>query len=333
MEFDTSKLFGGRHYVHATIKMMDFPFLISHAFNPRKSGAYEPEALQVVLARCFELFVKDMAKPDQLRDVLMRTVKASGSDSGIFGLGKLPLDKLVEGRSYVSTETGIMGAKLRLRRYGDSLAIRPVNDRDETHEKMASILGQFVGDGRCYLRHFVRRYGFALTPDVKGMSGAYVLDMQKELATMNRYLPDIKWVGSKRLAADLGTDFIGHQRAGVKVGGYGDAEIFARIVYEQEAMNDQTWRQGKVRNTTGAELFFNHGAGDKPQLEYFIRMVERDTFDPARMDIDYQREQGLLHDLARMLYAGLYQREFQSMVEHGNGHFLRFRRELETTAV
>lgn len=326
MELDTSTLFGGKHYVHATIKPMDFPFLIGHAFNWR-SGAYQPEALQVVLARCFELFVEDMAKPDQLRDVLMRTVKAGRSDSGIFGLGKLPIDELIDGRSYVSTEVGITGAKLRLRRYGDSLAIRPVNDRDETHEKMASILGQIVGDGHCYLRHFVQRYSFALTPDLKGASNAYVLDMQKELAVMDRYLPDIKWAGGKRLAADLGADFTG-KRQGVKVGSYGDADVFARIKYEQE-VNDPDWRLGKVRSTTATELVFGQGAGDKPRIEYFIRMVERDTFDPARTDIDYQREQGLLHDLARMLYAGLYQREFQSMVEHGNGHFIRFWREPE----
>ncbi|MBP9727874.1 MAG: hypothetical protein KBD27_00690 [Candidatus Moranbacteria bacterium] len=331
MQFDTSKLYGGKCDIHAAIKPMDLPFLINHAFNWR-NGAYEPEALQVVLARCYELFAEDITKPEQLRDVLMRTVKASGSDSGIFGLGKLPLDKLVEGRSYVSTETSIIGAKLRLRRYGDCLAIRPVNDRDETHEKVAGILDRIVNDGYSYMRRFIRRYSLGLTPDLKGVSGAYVLNVQEELATMNRYLPDIKWTGSKRLAADLGADFTGHERSGVKVGSYGDADIFARIVYDQE-IKDQAWRQGKVRNTTGTELFFNSGAGDRPRIEYFIRMVERDSFDPARSDIDYQREQGLLHDLARMLYGGLYQRGFQSIVRNGNEHWIRFRREPEPAVV
>lgn len=330
MELDTSKLFSGKCDIHATIKPMDLPFLINHAFNWR-NGAYEPEALQVVLARCYELFAEDITKPEQLRDVLMRTVKASGSDSGIFGVGKLPLDKLVEGRSYVSTETGIIGAKLRLRRYGDCLAIRPVNDRDETHEKMADILNRIVMGGRYYLQHFVQRYSFGLTPPLKGVSGAYALNVQDELAAMDRYLPDIKWTGSKRLAADLGADFTSHQRAGVKVGSYGDAVIFARIVYERE-VNDQDWRQGKVRNTAGNELFFGAGAGDKPRIEYFIQMMERESFDPARADINYQHEQGLLHDLARMLYAGLYQRRFQSIVQNGNEHWIRFRREPEQAA-
>lgn len=327
MEFDTSKLFSGKCDIHATIKPMELPFLIAHAFNWR-NGTYEPEALQVVLARCYELFAEDITKPEQLRDVLMRTVKANGSDSGIFGLGKLPLDKLVEGRSYVSTETSILGAKLRLRRYGDSLAIRPVNDRDETHEKVAGILDRIANDRFSYLRRFIRCYSFGLTPDLKGVSGAYVLNVQEELATMNRYLPDIRWTGSKRLGADLGADFTGHERRGVKVGSYGDADIFVRIIYDQE-IKDQAWRQGKVRNTTGTELFFNPGAGDRPRIEYFIQMVERETFDPARSDIDYQREQGMLHDLARMLYAGLYQRGFQSIVRNGNEHWIRFRREPE----
>ncbi len=328
MEFDASKLFSGKCDIHAAIKPMDLPFLIAHAF---RNGAYEPEALQVVLAKCYELFAEDITKPEQLRDVLMRTVKASGSDSGIFGLGKLPLDKLVEGRSYVSTETSSIGAKLRLRRYGDCLAIRPVNDRDETHEKVASILDRIANDSFSYMRRFIRRYSFGLTPDLKGVSGAYVLNVQEELATMNHYLPDIKWTGSKRLSANLGADFIGHERGGVKVGSYGDADIFARIVYERE-VNDQDWRQGKVRNTTETEFLFSPGAGDKPRIEYFIQMVERDTFDPARSDIDYRREQGLLHDLARMLYAGLYQRGFQSIVRNGNEHWIRFRCEPEKTA-
>lgn len=326
MEFDTSKLFPSRRGVCATVKPMSFPFLLYYAFDPRRGGAYDPDVLQVVLGRCYELLAEEVTKPEQLRDMLKRSMKAGS------GLDPESIEKLCAGQSYVTTELAVIGAKLRLRRYGDCLAIRPVGDQDKAHEKMESALMRIIDEGRGLLRRFIERYSFALTPDVKGVSGAYVLDMQKELATMNRYLPDIKWAGNKRLAADLGGDFTSHQRAGVKVGSYGDAEIFARIVYEQEAMNDQTWRQGKVRNTTGTELFFNHGAGDKPQLEYFIRMVERDTFDPARMDIDYQREQGLLHDLARMLFTGLYQREFQSSVEHGNEGWIRFRREPETAA-
>lgn len=327
MEFDTSRLFGSKCNIHAKVKPMDLSFLISHAFNFRH-GAYEPEALEVVLARCYELFVEETTKPEQLRDVLTRSLKAGRSESGLFGLGKLSVEELTKGRSYMNTEVGITGAKIRLRRYGDCLAIQPVNERDETHEKVAGIFDRIIREGRYYMRHFAQRYSFALTPVLKGASGAYVLNVQDELAVMDRYLPDIKWVGSKRLTSDLGLDFTSHQRTGVKVGSYGDAEVFARIVYERE-VNDQDWRRGKVQSIAGNELFFGVSAGDRPQIEYLIQMTERDSYDPARSDIDYWREQVLLHDLARMLYAGLYQREFQSIVRNGNEPWIRFRCEPE----
>gem|GEM_PF-4211166 len=327
MEFDKSKLFSGTCGIGASVKPMSHPFLITHAFDDRRqSEVYVPDALRVVLAKCCERMADEIAKPDHLRDMLMRGLKAYAGEAGLLGLDNLPLDELFDGRSDVSMVIGMTGTKIRLRRYGDCLAIRPINEQDEPHEKMMSILTRLAEDGQSYVRHFIQRYGFILTPDLKERSGACVLDAEQELDVMNHYLPDIRWFGNKRIAADLGADFTSHQRAGVKVGEYGDANIFARIVYERE-VNDADWRQGKVRNTTMTELAFGAGAGEKPQIEYSIRTIDHDqSWDPAPMGIDYQREQGLLHDLARMLYAGLYQRGFQSRVKNGNDHWVRFRR-------
>lgn len=334
-DFDPSKCFDGRAGLCATVWPMHYPFLIMHAFGGyRQSNCDTPESLSVVLEKCCELIADDTEKPEHLRDLLKRCIKAGDSEAGTLGLGKLPLDELREGRAYVNTTLPLLpNARIQLRRFGDCIGIRVVNDRDEPHEKLAGILSRLAEDGRHFVRHFNQRYGFMLTPDLKGTgNSAYALDVQAELAVMNRYLPDIRWSGGKKLAALLGADFTGHERAGVKVGTYGDAEVFARITYERET-NDSDWRLGKVRSTTATELVFGAGAGDKPQIEYFIQAVEPDrSFDPARGDIDYPREQGLMHDLARMLYAGLYQRGFQSMVDHGNSHFLRFRRESEQAA-
>lgn len=333
MEFDTSKLFGGHWDIEVRVTSMSFPFLIIHAFDDprRRQGVYIPDALSVVLAKCCELMADDTANPEHLRDMLKRGIKAEASASGLLGLDDLPLEQLFGGQSYVNMTFGMMPTKIRLRRYGDCLAIQPVNDRDVTHGKMANLLARLAEDGRGYVRHFIQRYGFSLTPVLKKSTGVYVLNVQDELALMDRYLPDIKWAGNKRLAAELGADFTSHQRSGVKIGSYGDADIFAGIKYERE-VPDQAWREGKIRNVAGNELFFGTGAGDMPQIEYSLQMVERESFDPARSDIDYHKEQGLLRELSRMIYAGLYQRQFQSMLKNGNEHWVRFRRESEQVA-
>lgn len=332
MQFDTSKLFSGKNGIETTVKLMDYPFLITYAFDKRKKGTYVPDSLRVVLVKCCELAANEAAKPEHLKDMLMRGLKADASESGLLGLDALPLDELFSGRAYVTMVVGVTGTKIRLRRYGDCLGIRPVNDRDELHEKAAAILARLADDGQGYVRHFIQRYSFALDPDLRKTGTAYVLDVYQELMTMERYLPDIKWLSSKRLTADLGADFTG-ERQGVKIGVYGDASVFARIVYEQE-VDDQDWRLGKVRSTTTTELVFGVGAGSRPRIEYFVQTADLDrSWDPAPIDIDYQREQGLNRDVARMIYAGLYQRGFQSIVRSGNEHWIRFRQEPESAVV
>ncbi len=335
-DFDPSQSFDSRGWLRATVRPMDFPFLILNAFGERRPIDRMPESLSVVLAKCSELIAANTTNHEHLREMVQRCLKAGDSKAGVCGLGNLSLDELRSGRSHVNLTLPLLpNAKIQLRRFGDCLGIRTVNERDEVHEKLADILSRIVDDrGPHYLRRFHQRYSFRLTPKLKAGTGStYVLDVQEELAAMDRYLPDIKWMGNKRLAADLGGDFTGSERTGVKVGAYGDAAVFARIVYERET-DDPDWRLGKVRSTTATELAFGVGTGDGPQIEYFIRTTEPDSsFDPARMDIDYPREQGLLHDLARMLYAGLYQRGFQSAVENGNGHFIRFLRESVRAAV
>lgn len=332
MELDTGKLFSGKNGIKATVKPMDYPFLITYAFDRNKKGTYVPDSLQVVLRKCCELAASEVVKPEHLKDMLMRGLKADASESGLLGLDKLPLDELFSGHAFVNTIVGVTGTKIRLRRFGDCLGICPLNERDELHEKAAVILAKLADDGHGYVRHFIKRYSFALDLDLRKTTTAYVFDAHQELVTMNRYLPDIKWLGGNKLAADLGADFTG-VRHGVKVGVYGDASIFARIVYEQE-VDDQDWRRGKVRSTTTTELSFGLGAGSRPRIEYFVQTSDLDrSWDPAPTDIDYKREQGLLHDVARMVYGGLFQRGFQAIVNNGNDHWIRFRCDPEPAAV
>lgn len=330
MQFDTSKLFSGHNYIEAAIKPMDYPFLITAAFDERKNETYVPDSLRVVLAKCCELVVNDVAKPEHLKDMLMRGLKV---ESDLLGLDKLPLDKLFSGRAYVTMVVGLTGTKIQLRRYGDCLGIRPVNDRDKLHEKAVAILARLADNGQGYVRHFIQRYSFTLDPglNLKRTANTFVLDTQQELAIMNSYLPDIKWSEGKRLAAALRADFIGDRR-GVKVGTYGDAIVFARIVYQTE-VNDPSWRLGKMYGTDATEFSLIIGDGQRFQIEYFVQMADIDSsWDPAPTDINYQREQGLLRDVARMIYAGLYQRGFQSIVKSGNEHLIRFRKPEQAAA-
>lgn len=324
MQFDTSKLFRERGYVEASIKPMDYPFLITYAFDERKKETYVPDSLRVVLRRYCEVAADEAKNEEHLRDMLRRALKADASDSGLLGLDKLPLDELFEGRSYVTMVLGLMGTKIRLRRYGDCLGIRPVNDRDELHDKAVVTLTKIAEDDHNYVRHFIRRYCFALDPELKRTNTTFVLDTVQEIAAMERYLPDIKWVANKRLAADLGADFTG-KRQGVRVGVYGDAHVLARIAYKEE-VDDQDWRLGKVRSATTTDLVFGASNGSRPRIEYFVQITDLDkSWNPAPTGIDYLHEQVMIRDVARMIYAGLYQRGYQSTVANGNDHIIRFR--------
>lgn len=321
MEFDMNRLFDQRG-VEVAVKPMSFPFLLRYAFNDR---GFNPDALGAVLARYCEV-VTDQAKPDQLKDMLRRSLKAAEDGCGLLGMSNLPIAKLSTGYAYVSTIVGVTGTRIELRRYGDCLGIRPVNDRFELHEKMAAVLDQMTENKPDFMSHFTHRYGFAISPSLKERRDERVLDMQGEMVIMRRYLPDIKWSTSAGMALELVDDFI-RQQGGLSVGTYGDARVYLRITFSSP-VNEATWRHGLISEQTGTEIVFRGHENFRPRLEYFVRTEDPDnSHDPASLDIDYQCEQWLLGDLARMLYAGLYQRAFQSNVKNENVPWIRFRRE------
>lgn len=335
MQFDIKNLFSGTRDIDVMVEPMEFPFLIDHVFDwrPERRGAYRPEALSSVLQHIVRLFVeRSKSKPQELHDRLMRSLRSPGWPNGFLGTDNLPIEEIAGGRSWTSIVIGLTGAKLELKRYGDCLGVRTSGRDDKPHEETETLLGELAtSKGPSIVRPFIHRYGFVCSVELEHRRDVYVLDMVRELEAMDRYLPDIRWTGKReRIAADLGGDFTTH-RQGLVVGSYGDAEIRLRVVYENE-VNDEDWRIGKVRSTTGTELAFGVGTGTRPRLEYFLRTVDgNNSYNDAVANIDYQSEQGLLHDLARMLYAGLYQRMHQRMVENGNLHFVRFRREPEKT--
>lgn len=328
MELDTSKLFNETRNVEATVQPMGFPFLLRYAFNDR---GFNPDALRAVLVGYCEA-VADQAKPDQLKDMLRRSFKVAVGEHDPLGMRNLPIAKLSEGYASVNTVVGVTGTRIELRRYGDCLGIRPINDRHELHEKMAAVFDQMTVDRPDLVSHFMHRYGFTISPLLKERRDERVLNMQDEMASMSLYLPDIKWYKSVGMALTLGDDFT-HQQEGLSVGTYGDAKVYLRITFSSP-INDATWRHGLISEQTGTEIVFRGHGNFRPRLEYFVRTEDPDnSYDPAPLDIDYQREQGLLGALARMLYAGLYQREFQSAVKNGNKSWIRFRNEPGKVAI
>lgn len=328
MSLDLSFLFRNVPDFNANVTPMEFPFLINYAFLSGQDNSFQPDSLNKIMHRICQMVAK-RTEPEELKDRMVRNLRVvdsvDGWPNGFFGTDNFPIREIINGEHPTYIHVGMTGARLYLRRYGSSLGLKPMDGRDKPHEEMTEVLAELASEvGQLDVREFIYRYSFTVTPELTRTSGFYVVNMSDELMVMSRYLPDIKWGGSKRLATELSADFTSRERDGVKVGSYGDATIFARIRFQRE-LDDQDWRQGKVRPSTGNDLAF--GTSDTPQVEYFVRTIaDTSPHRDSPTDIDYNHEQYVLRQLAQMLYAGLCQRARQDRVKNGNLHLIRFRK-------
>ena len=221
-----------------------------------------------------------------------------------------------------------VNVRLELKRFGTCIGIRPLDSNGKPHLDATEVLEEMCQASRTLLPFVHSR-----CVDMPRWQ-AYkdqCIDIEKELVTAARYIPDVQWgKDSSQVAFDLMKKYIStdprFERGGygVEVGQYHGIPIYALILFGGED-KDATWRKGSI-SLQDTVLTFGANSSESPILRYTIRTAfDGNTFVKAPLDIDYADEQFCQGKLAKLLLDGFSARDLGETIVR-NPHWVKWKK-------
>lgn len=292
----------------------DSPYLLDYAFDMRDGNKLHLDRVEQMIAEYLIRHIRGtiMRKglsPETALELLLKEIRAGHTGKGMYGNISDHAKELQQSK-YVTIESKFDGmATLGLRRFGECLGIKPVDNRGNRHE-----LGTQIFDGMAQsedaggfrnFHPFVHAW-YITMPRWQAYGGG-LIDVAAELASAARYVPDVVWHTDAALIAEY--LFEGYCRGwvnemrgvgGVQVGSYHGTAVHMQVLFGDDK-RDQIWRRGAIA-CDGVNLQFSNQTNESAYIRYSFRTTDENNMftDPAA-GIDYMREQQCLMYLADIL--------------------------------
>ena len=222
-------------------------------------------------------------------------------------------------------------AKWKLQRFGHCLGICPVaigRGNDELHEETIRVLERvLITVGSRYLHPFYQQMS-VVTRNYYG-----TFNLVEELAILSRHIPSVTWfeIGDAiRIRQELVENFIQSHKdnvRGIQVGTYHELPIYAKLLWNHDAdgqMGDPVRRRGIIDHSDDAIIRFHESYSDF-KLMFFVSTDDKESYivgGEINHVIDFETEQFVMENAARVLYNGLVDVEYESIVAQ-NPHWVR----------
>lgn len=292
----------------------DSPYLLDYAFDMRDGNKLHLDRVEQMIDEYFSrhirgIMVRKGLSSETALELLLKEIRAGHVGKGMYG-NIADHAKELQQSKYVRIESKFESmATLGLRRFGECLGIKPVDNRGNRHELGTELLDGMVrsedtGGFRTF-HPFVHAW-YITMPRWQAYGGG-LIDVAAELASATRYVPDVEWYTDATLITERLLDryiqssgMCGVDVGGVEVGQYHGITVRMQVLFGDEK-RDQIWRQGAI-SRNGAKLFFDNRLSDSAHIRYSVRTTdENNMFNEPAAGIDYMQEQQCLKYLAEIL--------------------------------
>lgn len=348
-------LFGASgNKLYANVEYMGYPYLLRFTFDANRTNDGVPmfrrEPISILLREYCRIYLDRLLEGDtrrareRLNAGIDSLAKTDDFPAGPFGVADLAaIEEITSTSDSHQIKIGLSGSTIEVRRFGDCLGIKVVSRNMDQDLEATAILDRIVESRmqQYLLLPFIHRISFTRNASLSlEKSRMYAFDLAGEIAAMREFTPSVKWkVADVRLAEGLIADYLdggrfGQPSSGIVAATHGDMEVLMRL-YVKGKENESTWRRGTFALMSDSKLMF-HPDIDHSNLmiEYSVRSkseMNPSVLDATDHEIDYNTEHWLMLAVARKLYAGLFEREYESMVAV-NPHLTRLRKKQQAKA-
>lgn len=317
----------------------DSPYLLDYVFDSREADEHQFRQRQLqqlideyLVRHIRHAMTKKGSSHETVLELLIKEIRAGHIGKDMYGDIADHAKKLQQSK-YVAIESKFEGmATLGLRRFGECLGIKPVDNRGNRHELGTQILdGMTQPDGVGGLRNFDPFvHAWYITMPRWQAYGSGLIDVAAELTSAARYVPDVEWYTDAVLIAERLFDryvqssgMCGVDVGGVEVGQYHGIAVRIQVLFGDEN-RDRFWRRGVIARD-GVKLRFDSQSNESAYIRYSVRTTdENNMFKEPAAGIDYMREQQCLRYLADILMNAFTARDLAETIVR-NPHWVAWK--------